>query len=69
MTQQIATYLIIYRLAEGRAWNSSTISQETLSQMNFAPKSRVHKTVTDAIDLGGTTTELENAKLPKLQEA
>ncbi|KAJ3484765.1 hypothetical protein NLI96_g5420 [Meripilus lineatus] len=55
--QQIATYLIIYRLAEGRAWNSSTIAQETLTQMNFAPKDRVQRT--DEIELGDPATPFE----------
>ncbi|KAI0033278.1 hypothetical protein K488DRAFT_48014 [Vararia minispora EC-137] len=33
--QQISTYLIIYRLADGRAWNRDTLTRETLTTMQF----------------------------------
>ncbi|KZV76098.1 hypothetical protein PENSPDRAFT_731351 [Peniophora sp. CONT] len=33
--QQISTYLIIYRLADGKAWKNTTLSRETLSTMAF----------------------------------
>ncbi|KAG7440194.1 uncharacterized protein BT62DRAFT_938261 [Guyanagaster necrorhizus] len=34
-TQQISGYLIIYRLAEGRAWKKSTLNTLPLTSMNF----------------------------------
>ncbi|SJL08136.1 uncharacterized protein ARMOST_11499 [Armillaria ostoyae] len=34
-TQQIAAYLIIYRLADGRAWKKTTLNTLPLSSMNF----------------------------------
>ncbi|KAG9218943.1 hypothetical protein CCMSSC00406_0000943 [Pleurotus cornucopiae] len=35
--QQIAGYLIIYRVAEGRAWKKDTLTQSILPTMNFQP--------------------------------
>ncbi|KAF8965861.1 hypothetical protein BDZ97DRAFT_1699028 [Flammula alnicola] len=52
--QQIASYLIIYRLAEGRAWNKGTMATGmTLQTMNFN-SSAFHPTQTTM-----TTTNLE----------
>lgn len=42
--QQIASYLIIYRLADGRAWTKNTLdAQQTLPTMNFR-SGQVHHT-------------------------
>ena len=38
--QQVATYLIIYRVADGKAWTKKTMATETLSTMNFNARSR-----------------------------
>jgi len=35
--QQIAGYLIIFRLADGRAWNKNTLSTQALPSINFRP--------------------------------
>jgi len=38
--QQISTYLIIYRLADGRAWKTTTLARETITTMAFDPNAR-----------------------------
>ncbi|KAF8808158.1 hypothetical protein BYT27DRAFT_7097781 [Phlegmacium glaucopus] len=46
--QQIASYLIIYRLAEGRAWNQGTVaSQEKLQTLRFVGESTTCQTETN----------------------
>ncbi|KAF9469643.1 hypothetical protein BDZ94DRAFT_16078 [Collybia nuda] len=44
--QQIAGYLIIYRLAEGRAWNKDTLTMQALPPINFGPPSKSDQTET-----------------------
>lgn len=34
--QQVATYLIIYRVVDGKAWTSKTMDSEMLTTMNFS---------------------------------
>ncbi|KAG6841579.1 hypothetical protein C0991_009614 [Blastosporella zonata] len=41
-TQQIANYLIIYRLAQGRAWHKDTVERSTA--MEFAVESHINTT-------------------------
>ncbi|VDC04348.1 unnamed protein product [Peniophora sp. CBMAI 1063] len=38
--QQISTYLIIYRLADGKAWKTTTLARETLTTMAFDAEAR-----------------------------
>ncbi|KAJ3013836.1 hypothetical protein NUW54_g1477 [Trametes sanguinea] len=38
--QPIATYLIIYRVADGQAWSSQTLSSQTMSAVVFTPNSK-----------------------------
>ena len=46
--QQISTYLIIYRLADGKAWKTTTLARETLSTMAFDPEARKTERETQA---------------------
>lgn len=63
--QQISTYLIIYRLADGKAWKTTTLARETLSTMAFDAAARKTERDTQvisapafAIGRDGTSTTL-----------
>ncbi|KAI0034801.1 hypothetical protein K488DRAFT_44707 [Vararia minispora EC-137] len=53
-SQQISTYLIIYRLADGRAWRADTLAHETLTTMQFDERPARAKAAT--VDLPDTQT-------------
>ncbi|CAL1705416.1 unnamed protein product [Somion occarium] len=62
--QQISSYLIIYRLAEGRAWGTRTLSEQTLTAMDFKPRStpRNGTTQTDHLELGTSSSALNSSR-------
>ncbi|KZV76099.1 hypothetical protein PENSPDRAFT_748031 [Peniophora sp. CONT] len=47
--QQISAYLIIYRLADGKAWKTTTLARKTLSTMAFDAEARKTERDTQAI--------------------
>ncbi|KAG6811457.1 hypothetical protein H0H92_007280, partial [Tricholoma furcatifolium] len=56
--QQVANYLIIYRLAQGHAWEKDTLARRTNTHMEFNGPSQI----TTSQYTGGTTFELEDAE-------
>jgi len=44
--QQISTYLIIYRLADGRAWKSTTLARGTLTTIQFGDRPAAQRNAT-----------------------
>ncbi|KAG6911288.1 hypothetical protein DXG01_002127 [Tephrocybe rancida] len=56
-TQQIANYLIIYRLTQGRAWHKNTVVRSTA--MEFTGESHIYTTR----DTGGSTLGHENVEV------
>ncbi|GLB43554.1 hypothetical protein LshimejAT787_1400660 [Lyophyllum shimeji] len=55
-TQQIANYLIIYRLAQGRAWRRDTLNNQSSTAVDFARSGHIHDTKT-----GVSTTDIDGA--------
>jgi len=47
-TQQIANYLIIYRLAQGRAWHRDTVMNQTSTALDFSGNGHTFHTKTSA---------------------
>lgn len=65
--QQIATYLIIYRVAEGKAWGSNEMSGQTLtSVVNIDPRSMLmsHRDMAVAVDSKAEVTVQERRQRP-----
>ncbi|KAI0311178.1 hypothetical protein OF83DRAFT_779726 [Amylostereum chailletii] len=48
--QQISTYLIIYRLADGKAWNKDTLNTKTVSNMQYESHPAARGATTDTIE-------------------
>ncbi|PIL31172.1 hypothetical protein GSI_05869 [Ganoderma sinense ZZ0214-1] len=42
LAQQVATYLIVYRVAEGKAWSKDTLNEQTVSSANFCGGANAH---------------------------
>ncbi|KAF8079142.1 hypothetical protein FPV67DRAFT_98873 [Lyophyllum atratum] len=57
-TQQIANYLIIFRVAQGRAWHRNTLSKQTLTGLEFSGAEHTCTTRT-----GISTTDVESADM------
>jgi len=62
IAQQISAFLIIYRLAEGKAWKKNTLEQQVFSTMQFGVTRDLHgrstlPTVTIDTTNNGSTTE------------
>ncbi|KAF5385154.1 hypothetical protein D9615_001082 [Tricholomella constricta] len=62
-TQQIANYLIIYRLAQGRAWHKNTLAQ-TNTAMEFTANRHTHTTG----NTGVATIDLESADVQESRQ-
>lgn len=56
-TQQVATYLIIYRVADGTAWTKKMLDSATLTTINFKTGHNEIKTV-DLTGVESSRTEI-----------
>ena len=65
--QQVSLYLIIYRLAEGKAWGTQTITRQQLTEMKFEPRNiRTQIDTVATIELGTAATTVVTGNRSKI---